>query len=189
MPEVSFAELPANPDRQLLQQIRAHFSVHRDEWPGTRRLASPRLKFVARGRIGKDRLHRVAPGRPDSQNLTAVGQAIQDDLLDRDDILRFTRVPPSSIDDSAATSPTAAPRRCPGRRKSSSPEFARPRPAKESSKDPRLARPGSKTHSRSLSFTPREWREPCNEPILSRCIVSFGRGILVRGEHLVGRSL
>ena len=89
MPEVTLPQLPANPDRQLLKQVRAHFSVHRYQGPGVRRLAGSRLKFVTGGRVGEDRLDRVATAGPDAQDLAAVRPAIQDDLLDRDDVLRL----------------------------------------------------------------------------------------------------
>ena len=100
--EVALANLAADPDGQLLEQVRAQLLLHRDQ--RIDRASSPGAgqERVARGGVGKDRLDRIAPARANPHDLLPVGPALQEDLLDRQDLARLAAL-------GQATLPVASP--------------------------------------------------------------------------------
>ena len=89
VPEAALPQLAANPDRQLLKQIRAHLSVHRNKRTSGGRRGGARFE-IRRGRpwLGKT----VSIGsRPHDRiriTLRSVRPAVEQDLLDRDHVFR-----------------------------------------------------------------------------------------------------
>src|SRR5271157_6310493 len=84
--KVTVADLSADPDGQLLEQVRAKLVLHRDQRLVWLRLLGALEERVARCVVGKNRVDRVSSARSDARDLLPVRPAPEQDLLDRQDL-------------------------------------------------------------------------------------------------------